>query len=133
VTTYPVRINMGLDGNHDDWPVPTGDTIVGSDVWTCEHSLILPGVTIGDGAVVAGGAVVTKDVPPYAIVGGNPAEVIRYRFDERQREALLKIRWWDWPDDKVRDAAPYLESEDIDAFIAYARGEAAVPDIAQAC
>lgn len=126
ITTYPIRINLGMDGDYDEWPVPTGDTIVGSDVWTCENCLILPGVTIGDGAVVAAGAVVTKDVPPYAIVGGNPAKVLRYRFDEAQREALLEIRWWDWPEDKIRAAVRLFESEDVDRFIEFARGASAV-------
>jgi acetyltransferase-like isoleucine patch superfamily enzyme len=123
ITTYPLRIHFGMDGDYDEWSVATGDTIVGSDVWTCENCLILPGVTIGDGAVVAAGAVVSKDVPPYAIVGGNPASVLRYRFDEAQREALLDIRWWDWPEERIRAAVPLMESEDADAFIAYARGE----------
>ena len=128
VSTYPMRIWWGLGRDGDaGWPIPTGDTILGSDVWACENCLILPGVTIGDGAVIAAGAVVTKDVPPFAMVGGNPAQLIRYRFTEEQREALLEIRWWDWSEDKVRAAVPWLESEDVDAFIAYARGEALVP------
>jgi hypothetical protein len=114
-----------MEGNYDDYPVPTGDTIVGSDVWTMENCLILAGVKLGDGAFVAAGSVVTKDVPPYAIVGGNPAKLIRYRFSEEQIAALLEIRWWDWPEDKVRAAVPYLESEDVDEFIEYARGEQA--------
>lgn len=123
VSWYPHRIHFAMEGNYDDYPVPTGDTIVGSDVWTMENCLILAGVKIGDGAFVAAGAVVTKDVPPYAIVGGNPAKLIRYRFSEEQIAALLEIRWWDWPEDQVRAAVPYLESEDIDAFIEYARGQ----------
>jgi hypothetical protein len=127
VSWYPHRIHFEMEGNYDDYPVPTGDTIVGSDVWTMENCLILAGVKLGDGAYVAAGAVVTKDVPPYAIVGGNPAKLIRYRFTEEQIAALLEIRWWDWPEDKVRAAVPYLESEDIDAFIEYARGQQAGP------
>lgn len=124
VTTYPLRLWWGLEGaGQDGVPVPTGDTIVGSDVWTCEESVIAPGVHIGDGAIVSPGAVVARNVPPYAVMGGNPAKVIRYRFDEAQREALLEIRWWDWPKEKVLEALPWLASEDIDAFIAYARGE----------
>jgi acetyltransferase-like isoleucine patch superfamily enzyme len=123
VSWYPHRIHFGMEGNYDDYPVPTGDTIVGSDVWTMENCLILAGVKIGDGAYVAAGAVVTKDVPPYAIVGGNPAKLIRYRFSEEQIAALLEIRWWDWPEERVRAAVPYLESEDVDAFIEYARGQ----------
>jgi acetyltransferase-like isoleucine patch superfamily enzyme len=127
VTTYPHRINMRMeDAGQDGYPTPTGDTIVGSDVYACELALILPGVTIGDGAIVAAGAVVTKDVPPYALVGGNPAKLIRYRFNEEQIAALLEIRWWDWPEAKVREAVPLLAGTDIDAFIAYARDETSV-------
>jgi acetyltransferase-like isoleucine patch superfamily enzyme len=123
ISIFPFRINFGMDGDYDEWPVPTGDTIVGSDVWACENCLVLPGVTIGDGAIIAAGAVVTKDVPPYAIVGGNPAKVLRYRFDEAQREALLEIRWWDWPEDRIRAAVSLFESEDVDRFIELARGK----------
>jgi acetyltransferase-like isoleucine patch superfamily enzyme len=121
VTTYPHRIWYHLPGaGEDGFPTPTGDTYVGSDCWMCPGALIMSGVRIGDGAVVGGGAVVTKDVPPFAIVGGNPAKVIRYRFDEAQIEALLDIKWWDWPDDEVRAAIPLIAGDDIDAFIDYA-------------
>ncbi len=131
VTTYPHRINWKLPGAFEDgFPTPTGDTIVGSDVWTCEGSLIMSGVTIGDGAIIAAGAVVTKDVPPYAIVGGNPAQLIRYRFGEEQRDALLEIRWWDWPEEEVRMAVPLIAGTDIGAFIAYARERAGPPTTA---
>jgi acetyltransferase-like isoleucine patch superfamily enzyme len=125
VTTYPHRINWKMPGaGTDGFPTPTGDTVLGSDVWTCEGSLILSGVTIGDGAIVAAGAVVTKDVPPYAIVGGNPAKVLRYRYDEDEREAMLAIRWWDWPVDVVREAVPLLAGKDLDAFLEFARDRA---------
>jgi acetyltransferase-like isoleucine patch superfamily enzyme len=122
VTTYPLRIRLGLEGAGEDGnPARRGDIIVGSDVWTGFGCWIQAGVTIGDGAVVATGAMVTKDVPPYAIVGGIPAQVIKYRHTEEQRAALLEIKWWNWSDEDVLAAVPYLASEDIDAFIEYAR------------
>lgn len=77
--------------------------IIKNDVWIGTNTLILPGVKIGNGAIIAGGAVVTKDVPDYAVVGGVPAKVIKYRFSEKEIEMLLKIQWWNWPIDKIKD------------------------------
>src|SRR4051794_20515094 len=74
-----------------------GDTIVGHDVWLGYSALVLPGVTIGDGAVVAAAAVVAHDVPPYAVVAGNPARVVRLRFSKEDVQRLLRAAWWDWP------------------------------------
>lgn len=122
VTTYPHRINWRMEGAFTDgFPTPTGDTIIGSDVWICTNAIVLGGVTVGDGAIVAAGAVVTKDVPPYAIVGGNPAKVIRYRFDEAEREELLRIRWWDWPEEEIRRVVPLLTEHSAQPLIEYAR------------
>jgi virginiamycin A acetyltransferase len=78
-----------------------GDTVVGNDVWIGYEALLMPGVKVGDGAIVAARSVVTKDVPPYAIVGGNPAKVVRERFPDEVVTELLAIRWWDWPVDKI--------------------------------
>ena len=74
-----------------------GDTVVGNDVWIGYQALIMPSVTIGDGAIVGAGAVVTKDVPPYGIVAGNPARLVRTRFGQADIERLLRAAWWDWP------------------------------------
>ncbi|MBV2363884.1 CatB-related O-acetyltransferase [Streptomonospora sp. NEAU-YY374] len=74
-----------------------GDTVVGNDVWIGREAAVLPGVTIGDGAVVGAYSVVTADVPPYAIVGGNPARVIRTRYEPRDVDLLRRVAWWDWP------------------------------------
>ena len=98
-SSYPFPIfGQGWEQNlPPDYQFPTrGDTVVGNDVWLGYDSLIMPGVKIGDGAIVASRSVVTRDVPPYAIVGGNPARVIRARFDAATIMALLEIRWWDW-------------------------------------
>lgn len=89
-----------------------GDVIIGNDVWIGTNAIILPGVTIGDGAVIAAGAVITKDVEPYAIVGGVPAKIIKYRFDFETIELLLKIRWWDWPLEKIQGNLNLLKNPD---------------------
>jgi virginiamycin A acetyltransferase len=80
-----------------------GDTVVGNDVWIGYRSLIMPGVTIGDGAIIASQSVVVADVPPYTIVGGNPGKVIRQRFADEDIERLLRARWWDWPVELVTE------------------------------
>ncbi|MGW1518986.1 CatB-related O-acetyltransferase [Streptomyces sp. NPDC002287] len=82
-----------------------GDTVVGNDVWFGYRAIVMPGVRIGDGAIIAAGAVVTADVPPYTIVGGNPARPIRQRFDAADIERLQRAAWWDWPADLVTEHA----------------------------
>ena len=94
-----------------------GDTVVGHDVWIGSEAIVMPGIEIGHGAVIGTRAVVTRDVEPYAVVGGVPARTIRHRFPPEQVEALLRIRWWDWPDDQIRAAVPLLSSGDIDTFL----------------
>jgi acetyltransferase-like isoleucine patch superfamily enzyme len=98
-------------------PTCNGDIIIKNDVWIGAKSTIMSGVKISNGAVVAAGSVVTKDVPPYAIVGGNPARIIKYRFDKSQIEKLLNISWWDWDEDKIRENAELMWSSDVDKFI----------------
>jgi carbonic anhydrase/acetyltransferase-like protein (isoleucine patch superfamily) len=95
-----------------------GPVTIGNNVWITFESLIMSGVTIGDGAIVAARAVVTKDVAPFEIVGGNPARHIAWRFDEPTREALLRIRWWDWPEEKVARHRDEIASPDVQGFIA---------------
>ncbi|MTI85040.1 MAG: CatB-related O-acetyltransferase [Firmicutes bacterium] len=92
-----------------------GPTIIGNDVLVMYHATILSGVKIGDGAFIGAGSVVAKDVPPYAIVAGNPARVIKYRFSEEQIKALLLIRWWDWTDEEMKEFEEYFY--DIDVFV----------------
>lgn len=108
LATYPFPIffeEWGLSADVSDiasaWD-NKGDIVVGNDVWIGYKAVIMSGVTIGDGAIVATGAVVTKDVPPYTIVGGIPAKPIRRRFDDDTVKRLLDLRWWDFPEDKIR-------------------------------
>jgi virginiamycin A acetyltransferase len=116
VTTYPFRVfSPDTIGGYQD--LPFRDTVVGHDVWIGHGATIMPGVTIGAGAIIAARAVVTRDVPPYAIVGGNPARLIRMRFTDEEISDLLALSWWDWPLDKIERALPHLESGDIAALM----------------
>ncbi|WP_307734944.1 CatB-related O-acetyltransferase [Chitinophaga nivalis] len=93
--------------------MPKGDTIIKNDVWIGFDAIIMPGVTIGHGAIIAAGAVVTKDVADYSVVGGNPAKEIRKRFDEVTIKKLIRIAWWDWPVDKITRYLTLIVSADI--------------------
>lgn len=98
-------------------PSTKGDIIIGNDVWLGYGTIVLSGVTIGDGAVVAAGSVVTNNVQPYSIVGGNPARLIGKRFDDSTIAELLKIRWWEWPENRIRENIHLLCSERINELI----------------
>lgn len=103
-------------------PKTKGDVIIGSDVWIGTEAIILSGVTIGDGAVIGARSVVTKDVPPYAIVAGNPSRIIKKRFDDQTIKRLLDVKWWLWPDSRIGRAIPLLLSDEIAKFLDYAKG-----------
>ena len=121
VSTFPFfRPNWSNAKNDHGFNDSKGDVEIGSDVWLAQGSTILSGVKIGHGAIVAAEAVVTKDVPPYAIVAGNPARIVRFRFDMEVINRLLNTRWWLWNDDVVNGALPIMEGEDIKAFLRYA-------------
>jgi acetyltransferase-like isoleucine patch superfamily enzyme len=118
-TTYPFPAMprlwpeaAGLDGRHSS----NGDVVIGHDVWLGSQSLVLSGVAIGHGAVVAARAVVTRDVPPYAIVAGNPARLVRYRMSEERIAVLLASRWWDLPEAQIRRLIPVLMSDRTEAL-----------------
>lgn len=91
--------------------------IIENDVWIADNSVIMSGVTIGNGAVVANKSHVIDDVKPYSIVGGNPAKLIRYRFSEKQIEDLLKIKWWNWDENKINENMNLICNNNIDEFI----------------
>jgi chloramphenicol O-acetyltransferase type B len=121
VTTYPLSYYLPEITHPGRYDFTRGDVVIGNDVWLCDGCTILSGVTVGHGAVVAANAHVFRDVPPYAIVGGNPATVIGYRFPEDVREELLAIAWWDWSYDEIVAAGDKLCSDNIQDFIDYAR------------
>ena len=94
---------LGHSWTTENMVEPYKEVIIGNDVWIGERAMILGGVKVGDGAVIGAGAIVTKDVPPYAVVGGVPAKIIRYRFPEDQIDDLLKLQWWNRPDETLRN------------------------------
>lgn len=102
VTSYFVKHHIFKERFGSDI-VKKGPIVIGNDVWIGTGVVVLSGVTIGDGAVVGAGSVVNKDVPPYALVGGNPAKVIKYRFSEKRIKYLLELKWWDWPLEKIQE------------------------------
>ena len=131
--SWNITIELGLNGSHNhnlvgsfplgfsDWKVPENfygfvgqkKILIGNDVWIGRGSILKctnpeKPLLIGDGAVIASDSVVVKNVPPYAIVGGNPAQIIKYRFDEKIIESLLRIKWWDWDIDKIHDNFKYF-------------------------
>jgi acetyltransferase-like isoleucine patch superfamily enzyme len=119
ISMYP----WGFFPNADDIQpaAPCEDVHIGSDVWIGQNAIILPGIRIGDGAVIGAGAVVSRDVEPYAVVAGNPARHIRYRFPENIRQALLEIRWWDWPLAELIKIRHLIFSDRVDDLLRYAR------------
>ncbi len=119
---------MGPDENHlckfnkkcvftTSWDTPEGnpEAKIGNDVWIGKGTIILPGVVIGDGVIIGAGSVITDNIPPYAIVCGNPGRVIKFRFTPEQIRTLLRIRWWEWDDDIVTKRRE--DMKDIDLFI----------------
>lgn len=122
VTTHPLRIAFNSPGaGQDGHPHSKGPTKIGNDVWVGHGAFILSGVQVGDGACIGAGALVARDVPPYSIIAGNPARLVRFRFSEEQIASLLEIRWWTWPVEQIRRYESLLCSNDIDAFIAAAK------------
>ena len=113
ISTYPFPVFDNGWEKGDLGTVFKGDTVIGNDVWIGLGATIMPGVKVGDGAVIGAGAVVTKDVAPYTIVGGNPAEKIRTRFDDQTIKVLLEIKWWDWDAEKVFRNVDVIRGGDV--------------------
>lgn len=116
VTTFPFYT---LEGWKMDTPAPAempfkGDTVIGNDVWIGQNAVILPGVHIGDGAIIGANSIVGSDVDPYTIVAGNPAKPLRKRFDDELIELLLRFKWWDKSIDEINELIPFLTSSELD-------------------
>jgi acetyltransferase-like isoleucine patch superfamily enzyme len=120
VTTYPFgHINENVFPWHGEGhPATKGDVVIGNDVWIGSGCTIMSGVTIGDGAVLAAKSVVVKDVPAYAVVGGNPAQLLKYRFEWDQIQKLLENPWWELPEARINDLIPLLCSDKVEDLIA---------------
>lgn len=130
VSTFPfAKFYPELNHLEQTFGVTHGDVTIGNDVWLGRDCKIMSGITIGDGAVVAAGAIVSRDVPPFAIVGGIPAKVIRYRFDETTINVLLDIQWWHWPEAEIRKIAPLLCQTDFSDLINYAKNRQAQSNV----
>lgn len=121
VTTYPLPTMLAQRAPIPPYGFSRGDVVIGNDVWLCSNSMVLSGVSIGHGAVVAAGSVVTRDVEPYSVVAGNPARHVKWRFDEQTRAALLDIAWWDWSLDEITAQSALLCSDNVHGLMEYAK------------
>lgn len=118
LSTYPFPIffeewNLDIKQVKSAWD-NKGDIVIGNDVWIGYEAVVLSGVHIGDGAIIGTRAVVTKDIPPYTVVGGIPAKEIKKRFDEETINKLQQIQWWNWSPDRIQQALPYIMNGEVD-------------------
>ena len=116
-TTFPFSVLWKPANAICGHPKTKGDVVIGNDVWIGAEAMIMSGVTVGDGAVIGARSLVAKDVEPYAIVAGNPALIVRKRFSDARIERLLRLKWWDWTDEKIVGLLPWLLATDTDAFL----------------
>ncbi len=116
VSTYPFKVFGGAWSDASMNVVSKGDTVIGNDVWIGNSATIMQGVKVGHGAIIGTNSLVTKDVEPYTIVGGNPARIIRRRFDDEIIEFLLRLSWWDWTVEKITDNLTAITTGDFEAL-----------------
>lgn len=116
-STYPFRVfdPQTMDAYAEE-VAERGDTVVGNDVWLGYETLVMPGVTIGNGAIAGARSVITRDVPDYAIVAGNPARIVRMRFEPAAVERLNALAWWNWPQERIEACAEAIEHGDLEAL-----------------
>jgi acetyltransferase-like isoleucine patch superfamily enzyme len=117
VSTFPFAAYYAEARHLSGHPLSKGPVVIGNDVWIAANAIILSGIKVGDGAVIGAGAVVSRNVPPYTIVAGNPAKPIRQRFTDEQVEHLLRLKWWDLHIEQVKKLTPLLMSNRIDDLI----------------
>jgi acetyltransferase-like isoleucine patch superfamily enzyme len=117
ISTYPFPYLWEDAKSITGHPSTKGDVVIANDVWIGFGTTILSGVRINDGAAIGACSLVNRDIPPYAIVAGNPAKIIRYRFDEETIQKLMQIKWWDWPDEKVGKNIHLICSNSVEAFL----------------
>ena len=119
ISTFPFYFQANIFKNAKNGFVKAGNTVIGNDVWIGSEAMIMSGITIGDGAIIAARAVVVKNVEPYSIVGGNPATVIKTRFEDKEIEQLLIMKWWNWKEAKVKECMPLICNPKIDELWKY--------------
>jgi acetyltransferase-like isoleucine patch superfamily enzyme len=119
VSTYPLALVFGRSTAKVHSRTESGSMSVriGNDVWIGRGSLIMAGVSIGDGAIIATRAVVNRDVPPYAVVGGTPAKILKYRFSDDVIDKLLKIQWWNWPDELIAQRHAFFQTPEFEQYL----------------
>jgi len=122
ISTFPFTEKFPESPYIPDYATTKGDVVIGNDVWIGNNVTIMSGVTIGDGAAVGAMSVVGSDVAPYSIVCGNPARHKRFRFDEETVKMLLDLKWWDWDEEKIRGAIPFLMSSAVEKLVEYSKG-----------
>lgn len=116
ISTYPFRVMGEAWANIPMNTTSKGDTVIGNDVWIGNSATIMQGIKIGDGAIIGTNSLVSKDVEPYSIVAGNPARLIRKRFDDETIDFLVKLRWWDWNIEKITEHLPLIVNADLEAL-----------------
>lgn len=119
LSTYPFFFQANIFKDAKNGFEKAGNTVIENDVWIGSEAMIMPGVKIGNGAIIAARAVVVKDVAPYTVVGGNPATLIKSRFEKEEIEQLLRMKWWNWSEDKIKECMPLICSSEISKLFDY--------------